>query len=785
MATSASLVTLGEKTLPHAADPSLFAYCPSMDLVALGTTDQQVLIYRLNGQRVYGAAQKAGKLAVESIRWKPNGQLLAVAWSDGTVRLVGAESSKIVHQFSTGEGVSGITCMGWGSNLTSKTSSLKESSSSWSDLLDSDTLVSETKSVLDLPRDLSMIDIERSLPKLSLLAAGGSSEDVFCSRSSLDTLFRPFDPKDNDAVDVMVVGTKEGHIHLTIYDSFVIGSFSLPPIRSSFTSHLVMHSSHPRCSSHALLVKAPDSDSLSFAALDLRFISATSDYLSLLASRSTALQNLLRYIHQVQILIVNEWKSTRDLPSKFLRNVNEELADKGKGNIVQALYHSVATGHTFPIVKEWLVDELSERGHKRWEKAVVTGLENTRRLVHENMLPALERCSVILSRFSGIAKFQSSNDTLGFSSHQISLIVDTVACLHLVSAKILLQVVDELELFGAFSSWLRHEIDKLASDSSVAAKDDDLEKEASIEHSKVLLYLQNCMTSSPLEVYLGDNTSDEYKNGWQQVEENLPIYEILDKQLRKQESGLPYLKALPRVELLCNYLNKQAKVVFSQIANAEKRNVIFGTPQQVGVIADEKLIDMRLSTTGPATARACVAFVPKNMPACIQITRVHLSIDGGLSSVSEMDSSTLKLGSGTITDVKIFGDTLLIMWELDGATTLLTIPHDTSTTPHATEPGDFRIHYSPHLETSTTPTPVVLTNEDVKERFGKCQIPTTGSFVPERMEVRSGSLEMRRIAVLGKDRIHYKVLGLEMEEKGKGNGKSKGSGGDVEMVAEV
>lgn len=177
----------------------------------------------------------------------------------------------------------------------------------------------------------------------------------------MDTLFHPFDPKDNDSVDVMVVGTKEGQIHLTIYDSFVIGSFPLPSVPSSMTSQLIMHSSHPKFSSHALLLKAPESDSLSFAALDLRFISATSNYLSLLASRSTALQNLLRYIHQVQILIVNEWKSTRDLPSKFLRNVNEELAEKGKGNIVQALYHSVATGHTFPIVKEWLVDELAER----------------------------------------------------------------------------------------------------------------------------------------------------------------------------------------------------------------------------------------------------------------------------------------------------------------------------------------------------------------------------------------------------------------------------------------
>jgi anaphase-promoting complex subunit 4 len=73
MADPLNLETLSEKALQHPADPNLISYCPSMDLIALTTTDQQVLIYRLNGQRVYGAAQKAGQLKVQSIRWKPNG----------------------------------------------------------------------------------------------------------------------------------------------------------------------------------------------------------------------------------------------------------------------------------------------------------------------------------------------------------------------------------------------------------------------------------------------------------------------------------------------------------------------------------------------------------------------------------------------------------------------------------------------------------------------------------------------------------------------------------------
>jgi anaphase-promoting complex subunit 4 len=212
------------------------------------------------------------------------------------------------------------------------------------------------------------------------------------------------------------------------------------------------------------------------------------------------------------------------------------------------------------------------------------------------MLPALDRCSVILSRFAGLAKFQGANDTLGFTIQQINLIMDTVACLHLVSSKILMQVVDELDLFAAFSSWIRYEIDRLASESSTSTDDDKLEKEASIDHSKVLLYLQTAMTNSPLAIYFDDTMAEDHVTDWKNAEQRLPMYDLLDKQLQKQERGVPYMKTLPRVELICKYLARQASTVFTQIAEAEKRNVLFGKVHEVGVSESAGPVDMRMNT---------------------------------------------------------------------------------------------------------------------------------------------------------------------------------------------
>ncbi len=68
-----TLNILGEKVVHQHVNPQLLAYCPSMDLIAIGTREEQVFVYRLNGQRVLGASQKDTKLRVQKLKWKPNG----------------------------------------------------------------------------------------------------------------------------------------------------------------------------------------------------------------------------------------------------------------------------------------------------------------------------------------------------------------------------------------------------------------------------------------------------------------------------------------------------------------------------------------------------------------------------------------------------------------------------------------------------------------------------------------------------------------------------------------
>lgn len=195
-------------------------------------------------------------------------------------------------------------------------------------------------------------------------ANAASSDDVFSSRASIDAIFHAISKSASDAVDVLLVGFDDGTIHLRIFDCFEIGSLQVgDSIGNSGPCQILRHASHPLSSTHTLLALAPEATSspLHLLTLDLRFITRSGRYLSLLAHKTTQLQNLLRYISQVQRQIELEWKNAQELPTRYMRSVNEDLQEKCHCDFVTAAYHLVVTGDCFEPLREFLVDIVGER----------------------------------------------------------------------------------------------------------------------------------------------------------------------------------------------------------------------------------------------------------------------------------------------------------------------------------------------------------------------------------------------------------------------------------------
>ena len=71
---SVSLNMLAEKIISQPVDGEQLAYCPTMDLLAVGSKDDQVHVFRLNGQRVFGASSGKLALQIRRLHWKPTGE---------------------------------------------------------------------------------------------------------------------------------------------------------------------------------------------------------------------------------------------------------------------------------------------------------------------------------------------------------------------------------------------------------------------------------------------------------------------------------------------------------------------------------------------------------------------------------------------------------------------------------------------------------------------------------------------------------------------------------------
>lgn len=193
---------------------------------------------------------------------------------------------------------------------------------------------------------------------------------VFTLRSGIDFLFRTPKRDTYNQVNVMIVGTSDGKLQLSIYDSFIIGTFPQPALDSvpsspSNPAYMIHHASHPQVSTHALIFaeKQNELQELHLVPMDLPFLSFSPINLSLLSSKVTTLQALLRYLKQISLHMQVEWKNARELPARFIRSVQSDLEgmEKGPRDIVSALFHTAMTGHAYPVVQEWLVDSLAER----------------------------------------------------------------------------------------------------------------------------------------------------------------------------------------------------------------------------------------------------------------------------------------------------------------------------------------------------------------------------------------------------------------------------------------
>jgi anaphase-promoting complex subunit 4 len=110
-----------------------------------------------------------------------SGQFLAVGWSDGFVRLMGLENNKAAHHLKVGD-TSGnkITHIGWANSSIADNSSNVVDQALENNL--GDGLAPDGNSLpLDLPRELTFLEVDTALPKISPLPNSSAGAGYVCN----------------------------------------------------------------------------------------------------------------------------------------------------------------------------------------------------------------------------------------------------------------------------------------------------------------------------------------------------------------------------------------------------------------------------------------------------------------------------------------------------------------------------------------------------------------------------------------------------------------------------
>ncbi|KAF1942916.1 hypothetical protein EJ02DRAFT_502472 [Clathrospora elynae] len=848
------LLQQAEKILLHPIHPHLISYCPTMDLIAVVTDEENLDVYRINGQRAFGLKRKSEDDVVDAVQWEFNGKSVAVSWSRGGTDLVSAETGRVTHggvvlpvnmeEGSTeGKEKARVKCMGWGLNFidvggvkkrTAKTDVFgNPTTEEWDAFKDETTLEDflqrqpdfQTLDIApDLPDQLAMMDLEQLLPKLPaiplppalpFMRVSQADSGAFSSQAEVDSLLHSHHLKDHNSVDMFIRCSDHGTVHPSIYDSLETVSVQLPKAWGIKSTPL-LHTSHPYSCTHSLLMRttspsSPQKQQISFIPLTLNFIPSAGIYLHLIAAKTSQLQNLLLYITQTLQRIRAFFKHAQDLPSKFMMNISETLEEKGLGDLVTNFFHVACTGNCPPVVREWLVDELAEAGHKRWDNTVTASFTTLLALMHENLIPALDRCSIVVSRLRGLAQFHDREWIFSGPIQDFTALLEVLKNMRLLAHTSLLYAGEEKKQFHAFSKWLRFTIDFEATGLESQSRGEMESRDAGVDVGQVLQYIEFGLMKSDLAPFL----RPEAQLGGVGKGMKAASYEDTKKAIELLKEGGAFKEEALCLEHVLGHLGHGVTGLLKQVSKWQESNIQMdsgivledgGNEGEGGVVADMRMVfepaisPDRMSTyillSSPSTSASPSELHMHRLTHAPSITHLPKDLHNHAISTLAFPSSTTK-----ILDAKFADDThLLVLLQLASSaektthkekeTTNLIISLSYTPTSTTSSPTAFSIPYSP-LPTSTLAS-TLLPHSSPTARSTRQIIAITadmirkhtrhvfeGRFTPLKLVV-NGRKGRRVVVVLGSDRKHYRVLDMDFKTRESKDGKKAGENGDGE-----
>jgi anaphase-promoting complex subunit 4 len=142
-------------------------------------------------------------------------------------------------------------------------------------------------------------------------------------------------------------------------------------------------------------------------------------------------------------------------------------------------------------------------------------------LIKENLIPAVDRCTIILSNLQGLAQYHEHSPAFDVPVSSFLILLDITRCIRLISHHVLLICSREYQCFAAFSKWLRYVIEMQSADPNSAVGEEIIDRDPGVDYSLLLSYIKGAMVQTDIDLFIGNPSTESSLKADLNMYENL------------------------------------------------------------------------------------------------------------------------------------------------------------------------------------------------------------------------------------------------------------------------
>ncbi|KAI8811345.1 anaphase-promoting complex, cyclosome, subunit 4-domain-containing protein [Cladochytrium replicatum] len=414
--------------------------CSIRDIVAIAERDD-IVAYRYTEkqyQKLWSVPINPNSEAV-AIAWRPDGKLVAVGCSNGSVKLIELETGELVD-----------TQQIFNNEEDGASTKFEFTMFEWISV--------PVKKSADSGREEGI-----TLPELSPLQKTGITTSV-AGNGTAEAHQRVWADQDN--LNLLIAANSMGQVVISLSSILQIGDFNIRDIMKSRipeeelqTACVVASSLSMDLSALRLLVSITSysgKQAYRIVTLDTMILRKSANRVREFVDLASAAHGLMIVAEEAVRCIALEWEALEDIKKKTMDVLCDKLEEAGEdSDPTQEFAYLLATGVARDVLSEFLSRDtvMGEKGLKKWITVTETTSGVVRQYIHVNLQPGLQRVILHLHKMAGLCWWEPHRDDKGLTHMEQCM----AKCGRLIlgSDEMSWQLGNLQKIFRAFATWIQ------------------------------------------------------------------------------------------------------------------------------------------------------------------------------------------------------------------------------------------------------------------------------------------------------------------------------------------